>query len=131
MTYKLEKRQQGRDLFVESGMSYEAVAKKTGVSPSVLKEWGRKNGWAKQRREFTRDGEAINEKRCRLELFTYNDLVNGLEGGRMRAHDVHARIAILRTILLQKIISGVPDLVETVRRLECVSGLLGKMKRKQ
>jgi len=62
MAYSLEIRQKARDLFVEAGMSYEDVARETGVSVNNLKKWGIEGKWTKQREEFQRAFESLRAK---------------------------------------------------------------------
>ena len=60
--HKPETRKMARDLFVESCMRYEDVARKTKVSPSQLKEWSRVGAWVAQRKEFQETVTSLNGK---------------------------------------------------------------------
>ena len=62
MAYSLEVRQKSRDLFVELGLSYEEVARQTGVSINNLKKWGVEGKWTKQRDEYQQAFESLRGK---------------------------------------------------------------------
>lgn len=62
MAYSLDIRQKARDLFVESGLSYEDVARETGVSVNNLKKWGIEAKWTEQREKFQRAFESLRGK---------------------------------------------------------------------
>ena len=55
MSHSLEEKIRARELFVESGCSYEEVAGETGISVSVLKNWGKEGNWTGEREEYEHD----------------------------------------------------------------------------
>ena len=68
MAYDLEVRQRSRDLFVESALSYEDVAKQTGVSVNNLKKWGGDDHWTEQRKEHQQGLTQFHAKIGKLKL---------------------------------------------------------------
>lgn len=76
MAYSLEVRQKSRDLYVESGLSYEDVAGETGVSVNNLKNWGGEEQWTKQREEYQREFSQFHAKIGKLKLQLVNDAID-------------------------------------------------------
>ena len=68
MAFSLETRQKSRDLFVEQGLSYEEVARQTGVSINNLKKWGSEEKWTKQRDEYQHEFSQFHAKVGKLKL---------------------------------------------------------------
>jgi uncharacterized protein YjcR len=58
--YTIENRKEARDLFIQSGKTYDELAEETGISVSQLKEWGRRENWIDQRDEFERTVVALD-----------------------------------------------------------------------
>lgn len=79
--YKPQKRKEARNLFVESGLSYEDVARETGVSLNNLKKWGVKGGWTKQREDYQRSGESLNATISRSMQLIVDKLADAFGGG--------------------------------------------------
>lgn len=50
--YSFEIREQAEELYVVSGMTYEAVAEVTGVSVTQLKRWSAESRWTERRLEY-------------------------------------------------------------------------------
>lgn len=76
MAYSLETRQKARDLFVEQGLSYEEVARQTGVSVNNLKKWGSEEKWTKQRDEYQREFAQFHAKIGKLKLKLVNEALD-------------------------------------------------------
>lgn len=68
MAFSLEARQRGRDLFVESALSYEDVSKETGIAVNTLKSWGVAEKWTDQREEYQKQYSAFHAKISKLQL---------------------------------------------------------------
>src|ERR1041384_1984203 len=66
MSYSLEQKVAAREMFVESGMTYDDVAAATGISGSTLKAWGKEGKWEEERAEFEKSVLAINGKLLKL-----------------------------------------------------------------
>lgn len=62
MSYSLEDKVRARELFVESGYTYDEVAAETGISTSVLKAWGKDQKWTEERLEFEQDVMTIRAR---------------------------------------------------------------------
>lgn len=52
MRHSLDQKFKAREMFINQGMTYEEVARQTGISLSTLKQWGTEGDWFKERQEF-------------------------------------------------------------------------------
>lgn len=68
MGHSLETKQRAYDLFVERGLTYDEVARETGVSLSTLKQWGGEGDWLKKRGEFEREFLQLHANFQKLKL---------------------------------------------------------------
>lgn len=52
MSYSLEEKLRARELYVESGLTFEQVSGETGISLSHIKRWAKEGSWSKEKEEF-------------------------------------------------------------------------------
>lgn len=128
MAYNIEQRQNARNLFVESGLSYKEIAHKSGVSVNNLKRWGISGKWMSQRREFQGAHESRGKKIQRLEDLIIDALIAALENNNLHSQDAYALAATWRSLLLYGIVNESPHLVKVVERLERILGFSEKLK---
>lgn len=126
--YTLEIRKKARDLFVESGMSYEDVSRETRVSVQNLKTWGVNNKWMRQRREFRSASDSRAKQIQKLEDLIIDALIADLENKKLHSQDAYALAAVWRSLLLHGIVTDSPHLVKVVERLERILNLGEKLK---
>jgi transposase-like protein len=63
-----EIRFEAEDLYISGNHTYEAVAKRTGVSVSQLKRWGQEGNWKESKKEMLESLSAIKQNTIRLRL---------------------------------------------------------------
>lgn len=54
MTISHLTREEGAELYIIDGLTFDEVAKETEVAPSTLKIWASEEGWQERRREYRR-----------------------------------------------------------------------------
>ncbi len=74
-----EIRIEAEDLYITGGCTYDEVAKRTGVSVSQLKRWGKEGDWKEAKQEILEARSAIKQNTVKLRL--------GLITTAMKAHD--------------------------------------------
>lgn len=74
--YSADVRKKARDLFVDDGLSYEEVARETGVSLNNLKKWGIAGKWTKERELSQRAFEALNGKVARGKMLVMDAILD-------------------------------------------------------
>ena len=98
-----EKRIASEDLYITGGCTYEEVAKRTGVSVSQLKRWGKEGDWKEAKQEMLESLSAIKKNTIRLRLGLIKTAMDGKEpmqvfaAGRfeelaMRAAEMKAKV---------------------------------------
>jgi transcriptional regulator with XRE-family HTH domain len=119
--YTLTKRKNARDLFVETGMRYEDVARKTGISASLLKRWGGKEEWMAQRNTYERDVTALNEKILRAISSVVDKLSTAYEkGGAFFSQDIFAHEKAIESLVIAAAYTG-KDLKQVFDAIEILN----------
>ncbi|HWP59006.1 MAG TPA: DUF1804 family protein [Candidatus Acidoferrales bacterium] len=99
MAYGPEIRQKARDLYVESGLSYEEVHRETGVSLNNLKKWGIKGQWNKQREEYQRAFESLRAKVSKGKILVMDAILDLYQQpGKFHSQDAYAHNDTLRSL---------------------------------
>lgn len=100
MAYAPEMRQKARDLFVESGLSYEEVARDTGVSLNNLKKWGIDGKWTTQREEYQRAFESLRAKVSKGKVLVMDAILDLYQNPTEKFHsqDAYAHNDTLRSL---------------------------------
>jgi transposase-like protein len=70
--YSPEIREEAEDLYVEEGLGYEEVSKRTGIPLHTIKRWGGDDGWKNLRRESLKIQRELkkNMRKLRTNLMT-------------------------------------------------------------
>ena len=120
--YTVTERKNARDLFVETGMRYEDVARETGISVGLLKRWGGKEKWMAQRNEYERAVTALNEKILRTISSVVDKLSTAYDkGGAFFSQDIFAHEKAIESLVIAAAYTGrelkpVFDAIETLNK---------------
>lgn len=85
MGYSLDIKEKARALFVESGLTYDEVAKESGVSINNLKKWGSDGEWTKQRGEFEKEFMELSSKLQKLKVQLVNEALKDTDPQKIYA----------------------------------------------
>ena len=66
MTIALEDRDEARELYVVDGLTFEQVAKATGIAASTLQKWSDEEGWRASRTEYRKSLQEIRRNTTAL-----------------------------------------------------------------
>jgi hypothetical protein len=104
-----------KGLYVDEGMTYDQVAKATGVSVSQLKTWGKAENWAEARKEYREAYASIERDTVKLRAKL---LKTALDSGDPQS--VYAFAAIEKAVAASKKITG-PAPVSTPEKLKDIN----------
>ncbi|MBI4528190.1 MAG: transposase [Deltaproteobacteria bacterium] len=97
--YTPDVRRKAYNLFVKSGLPYEEVARRIGVSPSNLKEWGSKGKWAAQRNKHQAAIESIETTILETARLAVNKLFETYrDTGNFRSQDAFAHVKTIECL---------------------------------
>lgn len=86
-----EIREAAYDAYVTDGLTYDQVAKMSGVSVSQLKRWGQDDGWADARKEYRQALQSIKRDTVKLRANLLKKAMDSKD-----AQDVYAFAALER-----------------------------------
>jgi len=93
MAYGLEARKNARDLYVESGLSYEDVSRETGIAEQTLKNWGAAENWKAQREEYEREYSMFHAKVAKAKLRLANE---ALKDDKIDSQKIYALATLMK-----------------------------------
>ena len=95
--YGPEIMEKAENLYVEEGLGYEEVSKRTGIPLHTIKRWGGDDGWKNLRREYLNIQRELKRNMRKLRTTLMTKAVNN-----PNAQDLHALVNLEKLVIQQE-----------------------------